>query len=138
MGDTFQDEWQNQIPDEWKGWTFGGCDNTKWDGNFYTFIHPQDERQEGGTKGRRMEVFIHSGNSEKMELSGGCHFFDEDTGLSVDAKRDWDWEKVPRGEFYWSSIDQALTALTANFEATLACLIPAMTHLRAAHLRWKG
>lgn len=102
MGETFQDEWK--PPDEFEGFTLIDVENTKWNGNLYTYTREVKLPPKGAWKGEQLtatvRLILHSFSSREVRL-GGKFSVETNDGLNltvdVDASKDFygDYEKWP-------------------------------------------
>ncbi len=111
-GDTFQDDWHEEVPKTWGKWAFLRRSNSKAGVNTYEFSHTEEPEF------CDWRFSIESSSADKMELRGSLYIFD----------------KAPRGDDYrrgelsldmkieaeWTSLEEAFTRLDAKFQEVLA------------------
>ncbi len=121
MGDTFTDEWQDQVPEKFTGksgnWQFTKLYNTKWEGNKYDFRLSEDSPS---------YIRMWSRSPGRINLDGEVIL---NLGiLSIHLRsRDDSWAKETNTyttALKWDSVEEALLALDQKFSEVLALAKP--------------
>jgi len=107
MGDTFQDNWEDQVPKEWKDWVLLQKQNTKWNGNNYEFEHKREPKHSC------WRITLHSSSPTEMDLSGQIYINDR-ASASDDYNR-YEIDLTIKVHGGWTSIEEAMQKLDDVF-----------------------
>ena len=112
MGDTFQDEWESDIPREFSVgtlvWELVDVQNTKWEGNRYTYRH-KDRNVD-----HEWELIVRSLSPRSVLLVGEICIRDRTNRRTVDLTVTFEEE--------WNDFEPCARELAVRFEATRAAL----------------
>jgi hypothetical protein len=128
MGDTFQDEWQDTVPEEHNGWKLVDCDNTKWDGNFYYY-----EKKFEINDDARHRVYVRSSSQDQMWLNCGVEYNDGLITSSLTRDYDPDFHRSYE-EFMFHDFVQALDCAIDMWHELDAAMPPVRQKIQAG--RW--